>query len=86
MIKVRKFGLIVNSVDDVIQDENNQLDCSNLTELNDDDNLNALNEWILVDWCEDNYNLFNKYDNNGKRLSQSSFSHSEWFEKCSLSI
>lgn len=71
MIKAYKFGLIVNSVDDIAQDDNNQLDDSNLTEYNDidNDNFNILNEWILEDWCEANHNLIGTGDDTGKRLS-----------------
>ena len=74
MIKAYKFGLIVNSVDEVVPNENNELDSSYVIELNDNDNFNILNEWILVDWCEHNYNLIDKDDDNGKRLS--CFAHS----------
>ncbi|CAF4956511.1 unnamed protein product [Rotaria magnacalcarata] len=70
MIKAYKFGLSVTDVDYTIQDDNKQQQ----QQQQQDDDYDGLSEWLLVDWCENNNDLFDKGDDPAKRLS--CFAHS----------
>ncbi|CAF2019737.1 unnamed protein product [Rotaria magnacalcarata] len=65
MIKAYKFGLSVTDIDYTVQDDNKQ---------QQDDDYDGLSEWLLVDWCENNNDLFDKGNDPAKRLS--CFAHS----------
>ncbi|CAF4218363.1 unnamed protein product, partial [Rotaria magnacalcarata] len=60
MIKAYKFGLSVTDIDYTVQDDNKQ---------QQDDDYDGLSEWLLVDWCENNNDLFDKGNDPAKRLS-----------------